>query len=69
MEIGLQTQWEEKTLTMKKGESTDHEPNVWFHMIAVMQFDDWGVEAAEAIRVTETGSELFGNMSKELHIK
>jgi len=30
---------------------------------------DWGVEASEAIRVTETGSELFCNMSKELHIK
>ena len=45
------------------------EPNVCFHMIAVMQFGDWGVEASEAIRVTETGSELFCNMSKELHIK
>jgi ectoine hydrolase len=44
------------------------EPNVCFHMIAVMQFGDWGVEASEAIRVTETGSELFCNMSKELHI-
>ena len=45
------------------------EPNVCFHMIAVMQFGDWGVEASEAIRVTESGSELFCNMSKELHIK
>ena len=45
------------------------EPNVCFHMIAVMQFGDWGVEASEAIRVTENGSELFCNMSKELHIK
>ena len=34
-------------------------------MIAVMQFGDWGVEASEAIRVTESGSELFCNMSKE----
>jgi Xaa-Pro dipeptidase/ectoine hydrolase len=38
-------------------------------MIAVMQFGDWGVEASEAIRVTENGSELFCNMSKELYIK
>jgi Xaa-Pro dipeptidase/ectoine hydrolase len=44
-------------------------PNVTFHMIAVMQFGGWGVEASEAIRVTETGSELFCKMSKELHIK
>ena len=45
------------------------EPNVCFHMIAVMQFGDWGVEASEAVRVTESGSELFCNMSKELFIK
>jgi Xaa-Pro dipeptidase/ectoine hydrolase len=38
-------------------------------MIAVMQFGDWGVEASEAIRVTEDGSELFCNFPKELHIK
>ena len=34
-----------------------------------MQFGDWGVEASEAIRVTENGSELFCNFPKELHIK
>ena len=38
-------------------------------MIAVMQFGNWGVEASEAIRVTEKGYELFCNFSKELHIK
>ena len=45
------------------------EPNVCFHMIAVMQFGNWGVEASEAIRVTKNGSELFCNFPKELHIK
>ena len=45
------------------------EPNICFHMIAVMQFGDWGVEASEAIRVTDKGAELFCNMSKELHVK
>jgi Xaa-Pro dipeptidase/ectoine hydrolase len=38
-------------------------------MIAVMQFGDWGVEASESVRVTEKGSELFYNLSRELHIK
>jgi len=45
------------------------EKNVCFHMIAVMQFGDWGVEASEAIRVTDNGSELFCDFPKELHIK
>ena len=52
-----------------KGDKTILQPNVCFHMIAVMQFGDWGVEASEAIRVTENGSELFCNFPKELHIK
>ena len=29
------------------------QPNVCFHMIAVMQFGDWGVEASESVRVTD----------------
>ena len=45
------------------------QPNVTFHMIAVMQFGNWGVEASEAIRVTDKGAELFCDFSKELHIK
>ena len=56
-------------LNIYKGDMTVLEPNVCFHMIAVMQFGDWGVEASEAIRVTDNGSELFCNFSKELHIK
>jgi Xaa-Pro dipeptidase/ectoine hydrolase len=34
-----------------------------------MQFGDWGVEASESVRVTESGAELFCNLSRELHIK
>ena len=67
--IGYPPDWGEHTLNIYKGDMTILEPNVCFHMIAVMQFGDWGVEASEAIRVTENGSELFCNMSKELHIK
>ena len=48
---------------------TELKPNVTFHMIAVMQFGDWGVEASESIRVTENGAELFCNLSKELFVK
>ena len=57
------------TLNIYKGDMTVLEPNVCFHMIAVMQFGDWGVEASESIRVTEKCSELFCNFSRELHLK
>ena len=67
--IGYAPDWGEHTLNISKYDKTILQPNVTFHMIAVMQFGDWGVEASEAIRVTENGSELFCNMSKELYIK
>ena len=67
--IGYPPDWGEHTLNISKGDKTTLQPNVTFHMIAVMQFGDWGVEASEAVRVTEKSSELFCNLSRELHIK
>ena len=67
--IGYPPDWGEHTLNIYKGDMTVLQPNVCFHMIAVMQFGDWGVEASESVRVTEKGSELFCNLSRELHIK
>ena len=67
--IGYPPDWGEHTLNIYKGDMTVLQPNVCFHMIAVMQFGEWGVEASESIRVTENGSELFCNYSRELHIK
>ena len=67
--IGYPPDWGEHTLNISKGDMTILQPNVTFHMIAVMQFGNWGVEASEAIRVTEKGCELFCNFSKELYIK
>ena len=67
--IGYPPDWGEQTFNILKGDKTILQPNVTFHMIAVMQFGDWGVEASEAVRVTESRSELFCNLSRELHIK
>ena len=67
--IGYPPDWGEHTLNIYKGDMTVLQPNVCFHMIAVMQFGEWGVEASESVRVTESGSELFCNYSRDLHIK
>ena len=66
--IGYPPDWGEQTFNILKGDKTILQPNVTFHMIAVMQFGDWGVEASEAVRVTENGSELFCNLSRDFHI-
>ena len=67
--IGYPPDWGEHTLNIYKGDKTILKPNVCFHMIAVMQFGDWGVEASESVQITDKGSELFCNFPKDLHIK
>jgi len=67
--IGYPPDWGEHTLNISKGDKTILQPNVTFHMIAVMQFGNWGVEASESIRVIEKGAETFCKFSRELHIK
>ena len=67
--IGYPPDWGEHTLNISKGDMTILKPNICYHMIAVMQFGDWGVEASESIRITEQGNELLCNFSRDLYIK
>jgi len=67
--IGYPPDWGEHTLNISKGDMTILKPNVCYHMIAVMQFGDWGVEASESIRITEDGNELLCNFSRDLYVK
>ena len=67
--IGYPPDWGEHTLNIQKGDKTILQKNVCFHMIAVMQFGEWGVESSESIRVSENGAENFYKFPAELHIK
>ncbi len=67
--IGYPPDWGEHTINISKGDQTILHPNVTFHMIAVMQFGNWGVEASHSLRVTENGSEKFSDFSSDLFIK
>ena len=67
--IGYPPDWGEHTLNIQKGDKTVLQKNVCFHMIAVMQFGEWGVESSESIRVSDNGAENFYKFPDELHIK
>ena len=67
--IGYPPDWGEHTINICKGDMTILKPNVCYHMIAVMQFGNWGVEASESIRITEDGNELLCNFSRDLYVK
>jgi Xaa-Pro dipeptidase/ectoine hydrolase len=66
---GFPPDWGERTLNISKDDPTILETNCTFNMIAVMQMGDWGVEASDAIRVTDEGFEVLSDFSKELVFK
>lgn len=58
--------WGEHTASIRSGDKTILQPNMTFHCIPGMYFDNFGVSISEAFRVTETGHETFANYSREL---
>jgi len=67
--IGYPPDWGEHTLNISKGDKTVLHPNITFHMIAVMQFGEWGVESSQSIRITESGCQKFCDFPSDLFIK
>ena len=67
--IGYPPDWGEQTMNIIKGDHSVLQTNTCFHLIAVMQFNNWGVEMSESIRVTETGSEQFYQVPQEIFIR
>ena len=67
--IGYPPDWGEHTLNISKGDTTVLHPNVTFHMIAVMQFGEWGVESSHSIRITDSGCEKFCDFPSDLFVK
>lgn len=61
--------WGEHTASIRMGDRTILEPNMAFHMIPAMWFDDSGFEVSETFRVTETGCETLANMPRGLFTK
>lgn len=58
--------WGEHTASIRSGDKTILQPNMTFHCIPGMYFDNFGVSISEAFRVTETGHETFAKYSREL---
>ena len=67
--IGYPPDWGEHTLNIYKGDMTVLKPNVTFHMIAVMQFGDWGLKHLNLFELQKMEMNYFNNFPKELHIK
>ena len=61
--------WEERTVSFRKGDKTVLEPNMTFHFMPALWFDDWGLEITESFVITEAGAETLANVPRKLFVK
>ncbi|GKV57669.1 creatinase [Sporosarcina sp. NCCP-2222] len=67
--IGYPPDWGEHTASIRKGERTVLQPNMTFHMIPGLWFDEYGIEISETFRVTENGCEVLTDFHRGLIVK
>lgn len=67
--IGYPPSWVEQTISIRPGDKTELQPNMVFHMIPGVWFDDYGIEISESFRVTEDGAEVLADFPRELIVK
>ena len=61
--------WGERTVSFRRGDKTVLEPNMTFHFMPALWFDDWGLETTESIVITETGAETLADVPRKLFVK
>ncbi|SIS38322.1 M24 family metallopeptidase [Salimicrobium flavidum] len=61
--------WGEHTASIRSDDHTVLQPNMTFHMIPALWFENDGIEISTTFRVTETGYELFTSYPLELIVK
>lgn len=69
MGLNYPPDWGEHTASLRQGDKTILQPNMTFHLIPGIWFDDFGVEISESFRVTENGCEIFADISRNLICK
>ncbi|MDG5787849.1 M24 family metallopeptidase [Evansella sp. AB-P1] len=61
--------WGEHTASLRKDDDTVLKPNMTFHFIPALWFDNYGIEISESFRITENGCETFTNYPRDLIIQ
>lgn len=61
--------WGEHTVSFRPGDKTMLKPNMTFHLMPGIWYQDYGVEITETIRITDTGVETLTNFPRELYEK
>jgi ectoine hydrolase len=69
MGLNYPPDWGEHTVSIRKGDKTNLQPNMTFHLIPGLWLDNYGFEVSESIRITENGCETFASLPRNLTLK
>jgi len=61
--------WGERTMSFRRGDTTELQAGMTFHLMPALWLDDGGLEITEPILITETGVECFCSTPRELVVK
>lgn len=61
--------WGEHTISFREGDHTILEPNMTFHLMPGLWFDDYGVAITESVLITDSGIEQFTSFEQEIYEK
>ena len=67
--LGYPPDWGEHTASLRPGDETVLEPDMTFHIIPGIWFDEYGIEISETFRVTEDGAETLSDVERGLLVR
>ena len=67
--ISYPPDWGERTMSLRSGDTTVLEPDMTFHFMPGLWFEDWGIEITESIAITEDEPECLASVPRQLFVK
>ncbi len=61
--------WGERTMSLRRGDTSVLEENMTFHFMPGLWFDDWGLEITESIVITKDGAQTLADVPRQLFVK
>ncbi len=61
--------WGERTISLRRGDRTELQPNMTFHFMPALWLDDGGLEITESVVITDQGYESLARVEQRLLVK
>jgi len=61
--------WGERTMSIRRGDTTELRPGMTFHFMTGLWMDNWGYETTESIAITDDAPEIFCDIPRKMLVK